>query len=167
MSKSEQGINTQRFQVIPRSLIFVTDQKKVLLLKGAAHKRLWANKYNGIGGHIEKGEDIYEGAARELKEESGLAADPLWLCGSIMIDAGETTGIHLFVFRGSYQGGALQPSNEGELEWVGFDQITDFPLVEDLKVILPEILKLNPGQMLYARYWYDDRDQLQIKLKLV
>jgi len=167
MPKSEQGVNSQRYQVIPRSLIFITDKDRVLLLKGAAHKRLWANKYNGIGGHVELGENIYQGAQRELKEEAGLDVRPLWLCGSIMIDAGETTGIHLFVFKGQYQGGTPRASTEGELEWIPIDKIQDYPLVEDLKVIVPEILKQEAGQMLYAHYHYDDLDQLKIKYQVV
>jgi 8-oxo-dGTP diphosphatase len=59
--------------VIPRSLIFVTRPGKVLLIKGHPRKRLWANRYNGIGGHIEYGEDLVKAAERELLEESGLS----------------------------------------------------------------------------------------------
>jgi 8-oxo-dGTP diphosphatase len=167
MPKSEQGVNRQRYQVIPRSLIFITDGDKVLLLKGAAHKRLWANKYNGIGGHIEIGEDVYHGALRELKEEAGIEVQPLRLCGSIMIDAGENIGIHLFVFTGIFKGGMLQQSDEGELEWIAMGKILEYPLVEDLKIILPAILKTENGQMIYAHYSYNDQDEMQINYRVV
>jgi 8-oxo-dGTP diphosphatase len=167
MPKSEQGVNRQRYQVIPRSLIFITDGDKVLLLKGAAHKRLWANKYNGIGGHIESGEDIYQGALRELKEEAGIEVQPLRLCGSIMIDTGENIGIHLFVFTGIFKGGMLQQSDEGKLEWIALGKILEYPLVEDLKTILPAILKTEVGQMIYAHYSYNDQDEMQINYRVV
>jgi predicted NUDIX family phosphoesterase len=57
MPKSDQGVHTKRYQIIPRVLIFIFDGDRVLLIKGAPNKRLWANQYNGIGGHIERGED--------------------------------------------------------------------------------------------------------------
>ena len=167
MPKSDQGVSNDRYQVIPRTLIFITSKEQVLMLKGADHKRLWAKKYNGIGGHVELGEDIYGAARRELKEEAGLEVNPLWLCGSIMIDTGESTGIHLFVFKGIYQGGNLQPSDEGTLEWIPVGNILDYPLVEDLKVILPEILKMDTGKILYAQYAYDDHEQLQIQHRVI
>jgi 8-oxo-dGTP diphosphatase len=68
MPKSEQGVNQGRFSVIPRTLIFITHGDKILLIKGSPFKRLWANQYNGIGGHIEKGEDVLSAARRELRE---------------------------------------------------------------------------------------------------
>ena len=55
----------QRYQAIPRVLIFLrsrnpqTGEEEVLLLKGAPTKRLWANHYNGLGGHVEAEEDVY------------------------------------------------------------------------------------------------------------
>jgi 8-oxo-dGTP pyrophosphatase MutT (NUDIX family) len=42
--------------------------------------------YNGIGGHIEAGEDILEAAQRELNEETGISQVELSICGQIMID---------------------------------------------------------------------------------
>ena len=55
----------------------------------------------------------FEGQAALLKQLKAAIR-----LGSILIDAGETTGIHLFVFKGTYQGDALQASDEGGLEWV-------------------------------------------------
>jgi 8-oxo-dGTP diphosphatase len=43
MPKSDQGVQTKRYQIIPRVLIFIFDGDRVLLIKGAPNKRLWAN----------------------------------------------------------------------------------------------------------------------------
>ena len=161
MPKSDQGVSKDRYTVIPRSLIFLTKGDKVLLLKGAATKRLWANYYNGVGGHIEKGEDIFEAAQRELIEETGLVAEKLWLCGMVSVDTGESTGIIIFVFRGSSNQDTIIPSDEGGLEWVDQTKLDSYPLVEDLYQLLPRVLKINQQDSpFYAKSYYDQNEKL-------
>ena len=167
MPVTDQGIDNQHYQVIPRTLVFITRGDEILMLKGAPTKRLWANKYNGVGGHIEAGEDVYSSAKRELFEESGLDINPLILCGSILINVGEKTGIHIFLFKGEYTEGELRESREGSLEWIHKEKIMQIPLVEDLKIILPEILTLERGKMLYARYYYGKTEQIKIDYSIV
>ena len=98
MPQSDHGITKDRYMLIPRTAIFIRRGDEYLLIKGAPTKRLWAGKYNCLGGHVERGENILFSAQRELLEETGLLAD-LWLCGTVIVDAGDaSTGICLFVF---------------------------------------------------------------------
>lgn len=163
MPKTDQGVTNDRYSIIPRTLIFVTRPGAVLLIKGAPTKRLWANKYNGLGGHIERGEDALTAARRELLEETGLAGVPLRLAGTVMIDAGAQHGIGLFVYVGEYESGELIASHEGTLEWVAWDQCDNMPLVEDLRPMLSKIRAVRPGEAPFsARYTYDEGDNLVI-----
>ncbi len=144
MPKSDQGVTYDRYMVIPRTLIFVTRNDRVLLIKGEPTKRLWANQYNGIGGHIEPGEDTLSAARRELREETGLQHVDLRLVGTIFIDTSQPVGITLFVYTGVYTGGELIPSSEGPLEWIPTADLDLYPLVEDLRTLLPRVLSMSP-----------------------
>jgi 8-oxo-dGTP diphosphatase len=164
MPKSDQGVLKGRYQIIPRTLIFIFRDDEVLLIKGASTKRLWANLYNGIGGHIEKGEDVISAARRELYEESGLKIDDLRLCGTALVDAGKETGIGIYVIKGDYSGGQIRESNEGQLDWVRIDEISQIPIVEDLLILLPRIFSHSKADPPFsARYFYDEADRLQIR----
>jgi 8-oxo-dGTP diphosphatase len=163
MPRNDQGVSADRYAIIPRCLIFITRGEQVLLIKGAAKKRLWAGRYNGVGGHVERGEDILSAARRELAEETELACPDLRLCGTITVDTGDERGIGIYVFTGESPAGEPVSSAEGELEWVARSRLGDLVMVEDLPVILPKVLGMSPGQNPFsAHYRYDDQDQLVI-----
>ena len=164
MSQSDQGITTDRYTVIPRTAIFLWRGDLVLLLKGAPTKRLWANKYNGLGGHVERGEDALSAAKRELLEETGLTTD-LWLCGTAIVDAGDT-GIALYIFSGELAKGEGEPkpSKEGLAEWVSFDRIGELDVVEDVPIILSKIRHMQRGDPPFSALSnYDAQDKLIVE----
>ena len=145
---------------IPRTLIFLTRGDSVLLLKGAATKRIWANKYNGVGGHVERGEDVLSSAKRELDEETGLSAN-LRLVGTLLVDVEPATGICVYVFTGECLDGEPRSSEEGRLEWLPFDELDNFPLVEDVAMLLERIRSMGVGEPPFsARSFYDEDEKL-------
>jgi 8-oxo-dGTP diphosphatase len=165
MPVSDQGSLSDRYTLVPRTLIFLTCDQRVLLLKGALDKRLWAGRYNGLGGHIERGEDVLSSALRELNEEAGIQDVNLWLCGVVTIDVGQNNGIGIYVIRGecssAFEG---KKSPDGVLQCVRQSELADLPLVEDLPILLPRVLAMRPGDPPFsAQYSYRDDGSLKIE----
>ena len=173
MQANEQGVREpgrRRYQAIPRTLLLIThrdpntqlpdspyiDRRDLLLLKGAPTKRLWANRYNGLGGHVEANEDILSAGQRELVEEAGLTDVTLTLRGVINIDTGADAegprpGVLLFVLVGETQVRAVKSTDEGTPEWIPLSQLDDYPLLDDLYAVIP--LALGSGPIFYGHYW--------------
>jgi 8-oxo-dGTP diphosphatase len=166
MPISDQGLNHTRYMLVPRTLIVLKKEDKVLLLKGADNKHLWAGLYNGIGGHVEEEEDILSSALRELAEETGLSAPTLYLCGIVTVDTRANPGVGIFIFTGEYPGDQLLISSEGTLEWIELVDVYKLPLVSDLHYLLPKILAFKPGMNpFFAHSKYDDGGDLIIDIR--
>lgn len=159
MANTIQQSDNLRFQVIPRVLIFLFDSRqRVLLLKGAKEKRLYADLYNGVGGHIEAHEDLLSGAERELLEETGVRGVELWLCGQIMVTTDAHHGIALFVFKDIDYSGEVQSSAEGTLSWLDLSQLETLELVEDLPILIPRVHRHERGQPVFFGYYAEKSD---------
>lgn len=166
MPAVDQGVSKSkdRYQLIPRVLCFVTHGDDVLLLKGAPNRKIWPGRYNGLGGHVERGETLHAAAEREILEESGLRVRPVRLRGMITIETGEAAGIGLFVFTALALSRETVASREGSLEWVDAAHVMEYDLVEDLFTLLPRLLALSPDAPPFsARYYYDADDRLVIE----
>jgi 8-oxo-dGTP diphosphatase len=155
-----------RYQFIPRVLVFLTRGDEVLLIKRSATRPLFPNKYNGLGGHVERGESVPAAARREVMEESGLEPNSLWLCATVAIDTGDVdAGIVMWVFRGNADG-KPSPSDEGQISWMPIIEIANLDMVEDIPTLLPKVLSMSPGDApLWGRYVYDAQGNLEINFE--
>jgi len=163
MGAKDQGADATagRWLTIPRTLCFITHGDDILLLKRGEHKRVYPGRYNGIGGHIERDEDPLSGALREIQEETGLDVKNVRFRGVIHVDAGEATGIMVFVFSAEASSRHFAGNDEGTLEWVPRAAIDALPLVEDLPILIPLILDSDPSAPpFFAHTSYDTLDRL-------
>ena len=159
ISKTTHG----RYTTTPRTLIFVTHGEDVLLLRGAANKGWWAGRLNGVGGHIEREEDVWSSAQRELREETGLeAVVDLRLAAIINAALGDAeNGIMLFVFTARSLTREVMESPEGSLEWIPQADLANYPVINDLRILLPRVLnRSTDAPPVFAHYWVDEQGEL-------
>jgi 8-oxo-dGTP diphosphatase len=166
MGAGEQGANATegRWLTLPRTLCFVLNGDDVLLMKRGAHRRVFPNRYNGVGGHIERDEDPLTSVRREIMEETGLNVHTLRLRAVYNIDAGEATGILLFVFTAQTDRRDAQVNDEGTLHWISRADVMGLDLVEDLPHLLPRILSMSAdAPPLFVHVSYDEADAILMR----
>jgi 8-oxo-dGTP diphosphatase len=147
-----------RYSFVARTLTLLLREGEVLMQKAPLTKKIWAGHYNGIGGHVENGEDVLFSARRELREESGLECTDLHLCGIVTIEVQLSQGILMFVLSGSHLVGEPRPSEEGDLEWVAVEKLLQYPVVEDIPMLIEKIK--NNDQIFFGHYSYDSVGKL-------
>lgn len=123
MENNHGKIIKNRYQFIPRTLVFIKDKDKYLFIQKKNRDSFGFNKLNGVGGHIEKGEEPYEAARREITEETGLHVNNLELAAILFIDINQNPGIQVFVFKSDHFQGNIKQSDEGELQWISVKEI--------------------------------------------
>ncbi|MBC8171972.1 MAG: NUDIX domain-containing protein [Anaerolineae bacterium] len=164
MGVKQQGADavSGRWLVSARTLCFILNADDVLLMKRSPHMRVFPNQYNGVGGHIERDEDPYTSAKREILEETGLAVRDLRLRAIHNIDVGAEWGIMMLVFTAvSDERELTVETSEGTLHWIPLAKFTEYDLVEDLAIIVPRILAMQPHDPpLFVHVSYDAGDQI-------
>ena len=157
-----------RYQMVPRTLIFIKKGENFLLIHKKKPESFGFNKMNGVGGHIERGEEPFESAQREIVEETGLVVGDLDLCAILFIDINSTPGIQVFVFKAEYQEGKIEHSDEGELCWMSLFEIRNSDkVVSDVPELIEVCEEHETGaQPQIIKYIYDNSGELRIVKQL-
>lgn len=100
------------------------------------------------GGHVEPGESIVDAVVREIWEETGLLLHSVSLRGvkQFPIDSGRYV---VFLFYSEDFEGELHSSEEGRVEWIDRDRITQLPTVDDFEELLTVIERNDLNEFLY------------------
>lgn len=153
-----------KYALVPRTLIFIQKDEKILMLKKQVRESFGYGKINGVGGHIEKGEEPYEAALREVREETAMVVKNMDMVGIVFIDIKEIPGILLFVFRADHVSGEIIQSTEGELLWMSRPEIESNDLVlGDIPYLIELCVTHEHGKMPEIfKYLYDKNDNLRI-----
>jgi 8-oxo-dGTP diphosphatase len=139
------------------TVAFAVHEGRVLLKRHAAGGDRFAGLWNGIGGHVEPGEDVRLAARRELREESGIDAEGLSLRGVVHETGLLGEAYVVFLFVAPVESRALAPEAGAELCWQPLDRLAELQLVSDLPALLPRLLAA--GEPVFATERYDGGDR--------
>lgn len=124
------------------------DRNKVLMVHRTAREHDYhMGKFNGLGGKMERGEDVETALRREIFEEAGIKALDVTLRGTI-----NWTGFgpkfedwlgFIFIIT-SYEGEVNSHSPEGPLEWIAIKDLKSLPMWEGDKLFLPLVFDHDP-----------------------
>ena len=127
------------------NLCLIQDGNKLLLQNRI--KEDWKG-YTFPGGHVEPGESFVDSVKREMKEETGLDILNPTLVGikQFPIDGGRYI---VLLFKATEFTGEVVSSEEGEMEWVEADSLSETNTVEDFMDLLKVINDPNLTEFQY------------------
>lgn len=137
------------------TLCYIKKYGKTLMLHRIKKQNdIHEGKWNGLGGHLEKGETPEECVIREVYEESGLTVKNPLLRGILtfpLFNGFEDE--YTFLFTASDFEGELIDSNEGKLEWIEDSMVLGLNLWEGDKLFLEW---LNDSRFFSGKLVYKD-----------
>ena len=142
--------------MIPSTLCYVRKGGKTLMLHRHKHRgMIHDDKWNGLGGKMERGETPEECVAREVWEESGLRIKSPRLQGVLTFPDfdGDNDWI-VFVFTANrFSGKLLSRSSEGSLAWIPSRELQRLNLWEGDKHFLKWLSKPHffSGKFIYRK----------------
>ena len=120
------------------TLCYIEKDDKYLMLHRVKKKNdMNHDKWIGIGGKLEDEESPFDGARREILEETGLTVNELSYRGIITFVSDEfgTEYMHLF-HATEFQGKLREDCDEGNLEWIEKQKLLSLPIWEGDKIFL-------------------------------
>ncbi len=146
-------------------LVVVRNGASVLMIKRVGlYKGYWAIP----GGKLKFGEDLEEGALREIEEETGLRVRLTGLKDIFTEVANLEGGIQhhfiFFVFTALSPSRATRSSEEGETRWFGLNGIERVRVIPSDLAILREVLQEN-GSIVLKRIVMDGDSEGRLTLR--
>ncbi len=139
------------------------DRRRVLMIhRNARADDHHLGKYNGLGGKLERDEDVLAGLRREIREEAGIECEGPELRGTISWPGFGRHGEDWFgfIYRiDCYRGTPLERNAEGSLEWVEVERVLDLPLWEGDRYFLPLVFDTDPRPFHGVMPYRDGRPQ--------
>ncbi len=83
------------------------------------------------GGHVEKGESIYDSSVREIKEETGYEIRDLKSCGVFYSDHLDGEKYFTYFYKTTeFKGEMIKETDEGEVFWINPEELKNMNLAQ-------------------------------------
>lgn len=113
-------------------LCLITDGDRMLLQNRT--KNDWQG-YALPGGHVEQGESFVDAVIREMKEETGLDVKNPHLAGVKQFPINDGRYVVL-LFKATEYSGTVLSSDEGKMEWVESNRLSEINTVDDFEDLM-------------------------------
>lgn len=113
------------------------------------------DKWVGIGGKFLDKESPEECLLREVKEETGLTLTDYRFRGIVTFVSDQWPTEYMYLYTATGFAGEMIVCDEGDLEWVDRDKITDLPIWEGDKLFLQLLAEDAPFFSLKLEYQGD------------
>ena len=104
-------------------------------------------KYNGLGGKVERNENVADGMIREIREESGLTVTSMSLRGTVSwtgFGPSQRDWLGFIFLIDGYEGEPYSENEEGTLSWVRISDIPKLPMWEGDAFFMPLVFDGDP-----------------------
>lgn len=119
------------------TLCYIEKDNKYLMLKRVKKKEdINKGKWIGVGGHFEEGESPEECVCREVLEETGLILKSYKARGILTFVQNKTFTEYIWLFTADEYEGELIECDEGILEWIDKDKLSELELWEGDRIFL-------------------------------
>lgn len=150
--------------MILSTLCYIEKDEKYLMLHRTKKKNdINKDKWLGIGGKFEEGESPEECMIREVKEETGLMLKNYQLRCIVTYVSTTWETEYMYVFTSNEFEGNLIPCDEGDLQWIDKDKITELNTWEGDKIFVEKIQKDN--SFFTVKFQYDGEKLVEYNLK--
>ena len=141
------------FRAVNSTLIYLEREGKYLMLHRVKKEHdLNRDKWIGVGGKFEPGESPEECMLREAREETGLTLTRWRYRGLVTFVSDRWESEYMHLFTADAWTGELKDCDEGELVWVGKEELPRLKLWEGDRIFLRLLDAGEPFFSLKLRY---------------
>ena len=140
------------------------DNKYLMLHRVKKVNDLNHDKWVGIGGKFLENETPDECLLREVKEETGLTLTDYRLRGVITFLSDKWEGEYMYLYTASAFTGNMTECDEGNLEWVDIDKVSELPIWEGDKLFFEELRRDRGLFTMMLRYEGDTLVDHSVKI---
>lgn len=145
-------------ELLQTTLCYLEQNGQYLMLHRVKKKQdVNKDKWIGVGGKFEPGEDALACALREVREETGLVMNAPLYRGIVDFFCPPWPAERMHLFTCTDFSGEMRVCDEGDLEWVAKEKVSSLPIWEGDKIFFALLAKNEPFFHLELHY---DKDVL-------